>query len=652
MDAIKAVIAAVLLVAVIGLTEGQDNFQCGIPRARSTFLIIYGESARHGHWPWHVALKLRQKDGVEKYACGGTLISHKFVLTAAHCVLSENRHQLLRSVKDVTIWAGVFNLDQPEETLQVRSVARFHINGYTRDNLLHDIALLETTEPFQYSAHVLPACLNEKSGLQTGLGTVVGWGVSENDQNSPTLKKLVMPVVADTECLRSDPAVFGIATAKELFCAGYANGSAPCNGDSGGGLMVQQGDSWYLAGIVSFTKVRKAGSSLCLAESYTAFTNVTAYWSWIEGVTNIDFRGKFNEERDIPCRTALGTMGNCVPLQQCRDIFNIIRAPIVSQQDAHYINRSICRIAGIPRAVCCQQQHIEPLPLHPNSLLLPSDCGRARVRSSPAAGQSTLVFEFPWMAIVRFKPKRNKIPHCLGTLLNTRYVLSVTGCKQKQKENPIDHVRFGEHAESTTIDCSFDERGRRMCARNVLDVKVERFIEHPQFDVPMYTNDLAIIRLVTDIDYSDQIRPVCLPLYSPSRSNVPLDQIITAWDLDYMTTNIYKGELRRYPERLVDLDVCQKGYEKAGFTPMLSEDRMCALQLGPEYNCQRMAGAPVGTYVNTDGTERFVQFGLWKFAPLNCTVRESVPALAMNLVRYLDWILQNLEPSEKSIIKA
>lgn len=119
-----------------------------------------------------------------------------------------------------------------------------------------------------------------------------------------------------------------------------------------------------------------------------------------------------------------------------------------------------------------------------------------------------------------------------------------------------------------------------------------------------------------------------------------------------MTTNIYRGELRRYPEKLVDLDVCQKGYEKAGFTPSLNEDRMCALQLGPEYNCQRMAGAPIGTYVNADGTDRFVQFGLWKFAPLNCTVRESVPALAMNLVRYLDWILQNLEPSEKSIIKA
>lgn len=210
-----------------------------------------------------------------------------------------------------------------------------------------------------------------------------------------------------------------------------------------------------------------------------------------------------------------------------------------------------------------------------------------------------------------------------------------------------------------------------MCAGNVLDVKVEAFIEHPQFDVPMYTNDLSIIRLTTDVDYTgksdlgvvlkriiipdfslDQIRPICLPLYSPSRTHVPEDLIITAWEMDYMTKNIYQGELRRYHQKLMDLEECQKRYEKTGFTPSLTEDRMCPLQLGPQYNCQRMAGAPVGTYINTDGTDRFVQFGLWKFAPLNCTVRESVPGLAMNLVRYLDWILQSLAPSEKSIIAA
>ncbi|XP_058450590.1 serine protease easter-like [Malaya genurostris] len=644
--------AVVVLLAAGGCLAQDDKYQCGIPRVRTQFLIVRGEDARHGHWPWHVALWVRQKDGTEKYACGGTLISHKFVLTAAHCVLSENRHQLLRSAKDITIWAGVFNIRNPEQdTRQVRSVARIHIDGYTRDNLLHDIALLELTEPVTYSAYVLPACLNSKPNLRTDIGSVVGWGVADDDKPSPTLKKLSLPVVAESECLKSDPLIFGVALQKELFCAGYANGSAPCNGDSGGGLMLQRGDAWYLAGIVSFTKIRGSGSDLCLADSYTAFTNVTAYWDWIERVTNIDFRGKYNEERDIPCTTPKGAPGTCVPLQQCMNIFNVIRAPLIAEEDAYLINRSVCTIAGIPRAVCCRKDQIEPVPLHPNALLLPSDCGRSKVRTYPGRGQSTSVFEFPWMAMVRFQMKKNGvIPFCLGTLLNTRYVLSVAGCMAKLKTVKVDHVRLGEHTESTDIDCSFDAQGRRLCADYVLDVKIESIIAHPQFDVPMYTNDLAIVRMAVDIQYTDHIRPVCLPINSPYRTTVPNDLLVTAWDMDIMAKNIYKGELRRYPHRRVDIDTCQRGLESIGFAPALTEDRMCPLQLGPEYNCQRMAGAPIGAYVDMDG-ERFVQFGLWKFAPLNCTVRETVPGLAMNLIRYLDWILDNIKPSDSSIIK-
>lgn len=41
-----------------------------------------------------------------------------------------------------------------------------------------------------------------------------------------------------------------------------------------------------------------------------------------------------------------------------------------------------------------------------------------------------------------------------------------------------------------------------MCADRVLDIRVESIVRHPQFDVPMYTNDLAVVRLATDIEYS------------------------------------------------------------------------------------------------------------------------------------------------------
>ncbi|XP_055587089.1 serine protease easter-like [Uranotaenia lowii] len=650
------ILRTLLLLALVGvsaLVRAEDNYQCGVPRARTQFLIVRGEDARHGFWPWHVALWLRQRDNTERYSCGGTLISKKFVLTAAHCMLSENRHQLLRSASDVTVWAGVFNLLNPEtDTRQIRSVSKIHINGYARDSLLHDIALLELSEPLQYTAYVLPACLNAKPDLRVDTGTVVGWGIADNDKPSlDILKKVSLPVVAESECLKSDPSTFGVVLQKEVFCAGTTNGSAPCNGDSGGGLMMQRGDAWYVAGIVAFTKTRSGTSNLCFAESYTAFTNVTAYWDWIEQVTNTDFRGQYNQEKNVPCKTAKGQQGQCVPLQQCRDIFNMIRAPLIAQEDAYYINRSVCQLAGIPRAVCCRKEQIEEVPLHPNALLLPSDCGRARIRNRNPLDQTTAVLEYPWMVMVRFPPKKNGvIPFCLGTLLNTRYVLSVAECMKKTKMSPT-HVQLGEFNEETDIDCSTDSRGRTLCADRVINVGVESVTFHPLFNVPQYTNDISIVRMSADIQYTDSIRPICLPLFSPHRQDYPEYLDITAWRLDWMAKNIYQGSLMRYPQRMMDIDTCQLRYEEVGFSPDLNgKDRLCALQLGPEFHCDRMAGAPVGRYVNMDG-DRYVQFGLWKWGPLNCTVRERVPGLGMNLNQYLDWILTNIQPSDSSIVK-
>lgn len=120
---------------------------------------------------------------------------------------------------------------------------------------------------------------------------------------------------------------------------------------------------------------------------------------------------------------------------------------------------------------------------------------------------------------------------------------------------------------------------------------------------------------------------------------------MTAWETDIKKENIYRGELRRYPSKQVNLDKCQKDYEKIGFImdPHLQSDRICTLPLGPEFNCDLIHGAAIGAKVEMDG-ERFVLFGQWQFAPYNCTFRTEVPALVMSMGYYLQWMLENIEP--------
>lgn len=52
--------------------------------------ILNGEQTQLNEYPWMALLQYRLKSGVgTKFACGGSVISKRYVLTAAHCVTGE-----------------------------------------------------------------------------------------------------------------------------------------------------------------------------------------------------------------------------------------------------------------------------------------------------------------------------------------------------------------------------------------------------------------------------------------------------------------------------------------------------------------------------------------------------------------------------------
>uniref|UniRef100_A0A182N966 Peptidase S1 domain-containing protein n=1 Tax=Anopheles dirus TaxID=7168 RepID=A0A182N966_9DIPT len=88
-------------------------------------------------------------------------------------------------------------------------------------------------------------------------GTVIGFGLDESDMVSESLREARVPVVSLIQCLESNPELLGTLLTSRMICAGNRDGIGPCNGDSGGGLFFDFDNVWYIRGMVSFTKPRE-----------------------------------------------------------------------------------------------------------------------------------------------------------------------------------------------------------------------------------------------------------------------------------------------------------------------------------------------------------------------------------------------------------
>jgi len=81
-------------------------------------------------------------------------------------------------------------------------------------------------------------------------------------------------------------------------------------------------------------------------------------------------------------------------------------------------------------------------------------------------------------------------------------------------------VRLGEWDTFTDPDCEVDVRGMKDCAPPHMDVPVERTVPHPGY-IPAsknQVNDIALLRLGQQVEYTDFVRPICLPLDTNLRS--------------------------------------------------------------------------------------------------------------------------------------
>ena len=59
--------------------------------------IVGGVNAKPGKWPWQVQLAYHDDKQSDPHLCGGSIIDHYWVVTAAHCMVNLSTKQLRKA---------------------------------------------------------------------------------------------------------------------------------------------------------------------------------------------------------------------------------------------------------------------------------------------------------------------------------------------------------------------------------------------------------------------------------------------------------------------------------------------------------------------------------------------------------------------------
>lgn len=195
---------------------------------------IYGGSeADASRFPFIVSLR-QDKAGGSTY-CGGTLIASQYVVTAGHCVKTD----------ESTIYASIGSAfgSGSRDGQQIKVIEGYRHPMYNKSAHLYDIGILKLEKAVV--TETIGLCAVDGSDNEVGhVGTVAGWGLTENGSQSLLLEKVDVRIISNAECNKQ----YSSRITEGMLCAGDGDGKDSCSGDSGGPLIAND----VLVGIVSW----------------------------------------------------------------------------------------------------------------------------------------------------------------------------------------------------------------------------------------------------------------------------------------------------------------------------------------------------------------------------------------------------------------
>lgn len=244
--------------------------------------VIGGVTSTDHKYDFAVNIWMHSPDYTD-HLCGASLVSKKWVLTAAHCVLEDVSEVGLGTVKpsQLTLYIGGHQFSGKDgRVLSVKNILvhpQFKWPNY-------DVALIQINESVD---DISPVLVNQKVISDDQLpqsANAVGWGLIDEEglKYPELLQQIELPLVSRKICnedylVRSRNWTIGLDT----ICAKTNMGkNATCAGDSGGPLVQFENNQPVQIGVVSWGAACRPAFKLHQSD-VEGYADVAAAAAWI-----------------------------------------------------------------------------------------------------------------------------------------------------------------------------------------------------------------------------------------------------------------------------------------------------------------------------------------------------------------------------------
>ncbi|CAG9806432.1 unnamed protein product [Chironomus riparius] len=359
------------------------------------------------------------------------------------------------------------------------------------------------------------------------------------------------------------------------------------------------------------------------------------------------------------CYTPDQYPGVCVELKQCEPLYKIRYKVPQTKEDRIFLSLSLCGFRHKQPIVCCSSlKYVNPknnliqgkeFIVPQNSLPEPAECSAAH-EERIFGGDEAKVDEFPFSALLLYtkvvsdssaQPEYSY--NCGGSLISHNVVLTAAHCvsasilRTSLRNYELRGVRLGEYNLKTNPDCGEGVTEDYICAPKVLDVGIDQQIVHELFNRDKHY-DIALLKLSQRVEYSNFIKPICLPFDDIFRNTDNLNFIVTGFgrtevsDFSDIKLKTNVGAVRN--------DECEKLLITQDSSKTILSSQLCALGIDTQDSCNGDSGNGL-IYVNTRSTHaHWVILGVTSYGPSPCG--SEIPGVYTRVSEFIPWIMGKL----------